>query len=69
MWGYDIAIKFIGACAEYGKGFERKINEYKAPTVQTNFRFKSLSNWGGSVNVGMKRITFNADNTMQVVDF
>ena len=69
LWGYDIAIKFIGACAEYGKGFERKINEYKAPTVQTNFRFKSLSNWGGSVNVGMKRITFNADNTMQVVDF
>lgn len=68
LWGYDIALKFIGARVKFGKDFIRKINEYKVPTTQTNFVFKPLTNWGGCVNVGLKRIVFNSDNTIKVVD-
>lgn len=66
LWGYDIAIKFIGARLEYGRGFERHINDYKPQLIQSNFDFKHLTNWGGAVNVGLKTITFTPDNNIIV---
>lgn len=68
LWGYDIAIHFIGALKEYGPNMYRKINDHKSQTTQSNFSFINLTNWGGAVNTGIKVITFTSDNKINVIN-
>lgn len=68
LWGYDIGIHFIGALKEFGPQMIHKINEHNSQTVQSNFYFKNLTNWGGAVNIGLKTITFANDNTITVIN-
>lgn len=68
LWGYDVALKFIGARLAYGPNFERRINDFKPHLVQSNFSFQHVTNWGGAVNVGLKVTTFGTDNSIRVED-
>ncbi len=66
LWGYDVAMKFIGARINLGKDFVRRLNDYNPELMQTNFIFQNVTNWGGATNIGLKCITFNDDNTVKV---
>lgn len=66
LWGYDIATYFVTAAKEYGSNMLRQINDVKAETVQSNFRFENLTNWGGQINTGLKTITFTPANKIVV---
>ncbi len=66
LWGYDIAMQFITALREKGPDLIRSINDVKVGLAQSNFKFSKLSNWGGQINVGLKKITFAPDNSVTV---
>lgn len=66
LWGYDVAIQFITAMREKGPGVIRNINDVDVDLVQSNFNFSKLSNWGGQVNVGLKKVLFAPDNSITV---
>ncbi len=66
LWGYDVAMKFVSMRISKGPNFFRSINTQAPHSTQTNFKFKTLSNWGGSVNVGLKVITFGTDGSTSV---
>lgn len=68
LWGYDIALKFVGALISRGPSFPRDINSYNPPTLQSNFQFRNLTNWGGAVNVGLKTISFTPSGDIQVAN-
>lgn len=68
LWGYDIAIKFVGALIKQGPSFVRNIDAYQPHLLQSNFKFRSLTNWGGAVNVGLKTITFSPDGSVNVAN-
>lgn len=69
LWGYDVALKFIGARLTIGPDFIRYINSYDPPAAQSNFHFHNVTNWGGSVNIGLKTIQFRPDYSIVVSDF
>lgn len=69
LWGYDLALKFIGARLTLGPDFIRYINSYDPPAAQSNFHFHNVTNWGGSVNIGLKTIQFRPDYSIIVSDF
>lgn len=66
LWGYDIAFNFVGARVNLGPDFVRKISTYSPLLLQSNFKFKNLTNWGGSVNIGIKTLTFSPDGSIVV---
>lgn len=68
LWGYDIAMKFVGARVMMGPGFVRNVNAFRPHALQSNFRFRSLTNWGGAVNVGLKTITFRPGGAVEVAN-
>lgn len=66
LWGYDVAMKFVTAYRLYGKDLIRKINTVKTESSQSNFVFEKLTNWGGQVNVGLRKVSFAPDNRITV---
>ncbi len=66
LWGYDVALKFIGARIALGEDFYKYINAYDPPLVQTNFHFRHVTNWGGAANTGLKIINFKPNNEITV---
>lgn len=68
MWGYDVAMQFVGARVFNGPQFMRNLNDYKSHLTQTNFKFKNLTNWGGALNIGLKTITFKSDGSIEVAN-
>jgi len=68
LWGYDVAMKFISAYKQYGNDFIRRINDVNAGLVQSNFKFYKLTNWGGQVNVGLRKLRFTPDNRIILSD-
>jgi LysM repeat protein len=68
LWGYDIAIHFIGALQEFGPHMLYNINKHNSETVQSNFYLQNLTNWGGAVNTGLKVIRFSDNNDITVTN-
>lgn len=66
LWGYDVAFNFVGARIALGPDFARSLPNYRPALLQSNFHFKSLTNWGGSVNTGLKTMTFRPDGSIEV---
>ena len=66
LWGYDVAMQFITALREKGPNIIRNINDVKVGLAQSNFKFSKLSNWGGQVNIGLKKINFAPNNSVTV---
>ncbi|MCF0191293.1 MAG: LysM peptidoglycan-binding domain-containing protein [Marinilabiliaceae bacterium] len=68
LWGYDIAMKFVGARVQYGPNFYRRINDFKTDLTQSNFIFKNITNWGGAVNMGIRSVRFAPNGDVIVSD-
>ncbi len=68
LWGYDIASLFVGARVQFGPDFFRRINDYQVNLTQSNFRFQHVTNWGGAVNVGLRKVVFTPDGKIEVTD-
>lgn len=68
LWGYDVATKFISAFKQNGKDFIKRINDTKVGLAQSNFKFLKLTNWGGQVNVGLRKLTFTPNNKIILTD-
>ncbi len=66
LWGYDIAFHFVSARIALGHDFIRQISSHRSMLLQSNFQFRHLTNWGGSVNVGLKLLSFSPDGTVSV---
>lgn len=66
LWGYDVAFNFVGARIALGPDFARRLPSFRPDLLQSNFHFKSLTNWGGSVNIGLKVLTFCSDGQITV---
>ena len=58
IWGYDVSYYFINALKTYGKNFEYCLDEYDVHLIQSNFRFRHISNWGGMYNTGLFILNF-----------
>lgn len=61
IWGYDVTYYFISAICRYGSDFDICLNNFKHQSVQFNFDFKRVSNWGGFYNQGLFLVKFHAD--------
>lgn len=61
MWGYDVTMYFVGAVRLYGQHFQKCLDNYSAGSLQSNFSFRHLTNWGGAYNQGLIRINFTRD--------
>lgn len=68
LWGYDVAYYFISAIRSHGRDFDRYLAQEHPLQLQSNLRFRHLSNWGGSYNCGLRRVTFAPDYTIRVDD-
>lgn len=66
LWGYDIASLFVGARVQFGPNFFRRINDYQVNLTQSNFRFTHVTNWGGAVNIGLRKVQFHPDGKIEV---
>jgi len=60
-WGYDVSYYFINALKTYGKNFEYCLDEYHPDLIQSNFKFRRISNWGGMYNTGLFILNFTRD--------
>jgi LysM repeat protein len=61
IWGYDVTLYFVGALKKYGPHFEYCLDDYHPELLQSNFRFKRVSNWGGLYNMGLFILNFTPD--------
>jgi LysM repeat protein len=61
MLGYDTGFFFLDAMARYGIAFEDRLDNAEAAFngLQTNFRFRRESNWGGFVNTNLFLVHYN----------
>ncbi len=65
-WGYDVSFYFIKALRTYGKNFEYCLDDYKVHLIQSNFKFRHISNWGGMYNTGLFILNFTPDYQLRV---
>lgn len=66
LWGHDVTYYFISALRDYGKDFTHCIQHHKPMTIQSNFNFYRVSNWGGFYNHGLFILKFSPDYNMQI---
>jgi LysM repeat protein/ABC-type branched-subunit amino acid transport system substrate-binding protein len=57
-WGYDVTYYFISAMSKRGVNFEYCPNPLDLHSIQFNFSFKRVSNWGGFYNQGLFVLKF-----------
>ena len=65
-WGYDVSYYFINALKTYGKNFEYCLDEYNPHLIQSNFKFKHISNWGGMYNTGLFILNFTPEYELKI---
>ncbi len=66
IWGYDVSYYFINALKTYGKSFEYCLDGYNPHLIQSNFKFKRVSNWGGIYNTGLFILNFTPEYELNV---
>lgn len=59
--GYDTGMYFLTALNKYGKNFETRIEKTDANSIQTDFYFQRINNWGGFINKGIYFVNFRPD--------
>ena len=64
LWGYDVTYYFMSALKNYGKQFEHCLQYHHPHSVQANFHFERISNWGGFYNSGLFILHFTTDYNM-----
>lgn len=62
--GYDTGLYFLNALYKYGRNFETRIEQTDANSIQTDFYFQRINNWGGFINKGIYFVNFRPDFTI-----
>jgi hypothetical protein len=62
--GYDTGMFFIQLLDKYGTAYDVNINKLNYSSVQTDFYFERVNNWGGFINTNIYLIEFNPDSTI-----
>ncbi len=61
MLGFDTGMFFIGALHKYGIHFENHLDKIHYNSLQTNFDFERVNNWGGFINTNIFIVHFQTD--------
>lgn len=59
--GFDTGMYFLGAMNKYGKNFENNLDKINYKSVQTNFDFHRVNNWGGFINTNIFIVHYKND--------
>lgn len=59
--GFDTGMYFLGAINKYGKNFEENLDKINYKSVQTNFDFHRVNNWGGFINTNIFIVHYKND--------
>ena len=59
--GFDTGMYFLGAMNKYGKNFENNLDKIKYKSIQTNFDFHRVNNWGGFINTNIFIVHYQND--------
>lgn len=66
--GYDVTKYFILNCARAGLIWKRVLQEKEMNMLQNSFKFRSINDGKGLVNVGIKRIVYGKDYLITPVE-
>lgn len=59
--GYDLTYYFVSALREFGPQFQYCLKGFQPATIQSNFSFKRIGNWGGFYDDGLFLVHFRPD--------
>ena len=65
LLGFDIGIYFLNALNRYGKNFENSISYVPSSSLQTDFKFDRIYNWGGFINKNLYFVHFTPLYTIE----
>ena len=65
--GYDTMHYFVEMCSTYGRRWYRRLPEYPAKGLQSDFEFSRRAD-DGKVNIAVRRIIYNSDLTTTLVE-
>ncbi len=58
LLGYDTGLFFLEAMSIYGRNFDKEIEKYTTPGIQTGFCFRRINNWSGFNNNNIYFVRF-----------
>lgn len=59
--GFDTGMYFFSALNKYGTNFEDNLSKIKYKSLQTNFDFHRVNNWGGFINTHLFLVHYKSD--------
>ncbi|OAV67310.1 Muramidase-2 precursor [Bacteroidales bacterium Barb4] len=62
--GFDTGMYFFEAMKKYGSNFENNLDKINYHSLQTDFAFKPVSNWGGFININVFIVQYRDDFTV-----
>ena len=65
LLGFDIGFYFLNALNRYGKNFENRIEDTMSASLQTDFKFSRIHNWGGFINKNLYFVHFTPLYTIE----
>ncbi|MDR0413014.1 MAG: LysM peptidoglycan-binding domain-containing protein [Dysgonamonadaceae bacterium] len=64
MLGYDTGVFFVQLLDKYGTAAGVNVNKPDYASVQTDFHFERVNNWGGFINTNIYMVEFKPDLTI-----
>jgi LysM repeat protein len=64
MLGYDTGTFFVQLLNKYGTSYDVNINKLNVTSVQTDFYFERVNNWGGFINTNIYMVEYNPNFTI-----
>jgi len=59
--GFDTGMYFLSALNKYGANFDDHLSKIKYKSLQTNFDFHRVNNWGGFINTHLFLVHYRSD--------
>ena len=68
-YGYDAGYYFMKGIALYGPDFDRHLDSIRSRSVQMEFKFQRISQWGGYINHKVFFVHFSPEYKVEKIDF
>ncbi len=68
-YGYDAGYYFMRGIAMYGPDFDRHLDSIRTKSVQMEFKFQRISQWGGYINHKVFFVHFSPEYKVEKIDF
>lgn len=68
-YGYDSGYYFLRGIAIYGRDFSRHLTDFRTKSVQMEFKFQRISQWGGYINHKVFFVHFSPEYKVEKIDF